>query len=536
MNDPYLLFYCWQLWKKGDHKKLTEVVEKAVKQLEDDGHKIEYEKYPTGDLSGSPAIINAIHEKIKRADCFIADFCLFEREGKHFVNPNVAIELGYAQACLDSRKIIIVTSDKSLLPFDVQNYRANQLDELDPEKMSDYIKQCFLYQSRHRFWKRHDKRCVFCQINDVDLNDVCTDKGDNGKYVQICKDCLFYLRDRFKKVDCEADRVIDSLIGHYSDTEFDMIDRGEARTIANSLDLNQIGELNPVSKLMYFIKNLERIDHKLIDGETVTSITDFLVYSFKNDNEVSELVLQRMVHWRIADHLTVGIHRQNVYVNNNLLLIILLLARDRQPIYDTIQHFHYKFRRSMELGYIMYTITRINSWLVEGRDNCMGSRCDNQKYCEEFNYNRSLRRLDPKPKPIDNTKINVFVYSINPFGVSAIEPISKEEIISLRRSNRSYRRTIDRYGLLPVSQNIPERQGSLMSKYREIVHRPIQTVLSVIDRHGLEFDLSSTIIWNRGGKILRFRDFWTKEYHPLCDTSKENSIIMGRLKLIPIPG
>ena len=84
-------------------------------------------------ISGSPDLARVILEKIEHAAVFVADVTAIgivpdndnaAKPAKKLINPNVAIELGYALHALSDRSFLMVMNtyygDRADLPFDLQ--------------------------------------------------------------------------------------------------------------------------------------------------------------------------------------------------------------------------------------------------------------------------------------------------------------------------------------------------------------------------------------------------------------------------------
>jgi hypothetical protein len=95
--------------------------------------------YDTKDLSGSPDIVAAIFDKIASAAVFVGDVTPVGKtptkviagkrhKAKPLMNPNVAVELGYAIGRLDLSKILMVFNtaygNPGELPFDLRSKRG----------------------------------------------------------------------------------------------------------------------------------------------------------------------------------------------------------------------------------------------------------------------------------------------------------------------------------------------------------------------------------------------------------------------------
>lgn len=143
----YVIFYSWQsdLANNTNRGFIESVIKKAIKDV----HETEaYDLEPSVDrdtqgLPGAPNITQAILDKIRTCDVFVADISIVTGDKKSgqrpSPNPNVLLELGYAIALLGWEKIILFCneihgSDEDL-PFDIRQHRriAYKLQQDDPK-------------------------------------------------------------------------------------------------------------------------------------------------------------------------------------------------------------------------------------------------------------------------------------------------------------------------------------------------------------------------------------------------------------------
>jgi hypothetical protein len=99
-------------------------------------------------VTGSPALADTIKRKIREATVFIGDVTpvskIPKRKGakdtreKRNMNPNVAIELGYAQHALGDERVLMVLNEhyggREFLPFDLQHHAGPTLSSLTRRK------------------------------------------------------------------------------------------------------------------------------------------------------------------------------------------------------------------------------------------------------------------------------------------------------------------------------------------------------------------------------------------------------------------
>lgn len=126
------IFYAWQSDTADGVNRyfIRDALKKALKQLERDDLVEECPRldHDTKDVPGTPPIAETILKKIEKATIFIADVTLIGKVGdKHVLNPNVAIELGFAlKAVMDGRIILVMNTafaDPDKLPFDLRHRR-----------------------------------------------------------------------------------------------------------------------------------------------------------------------------------------------------------------------------------------------------------------------------------------------------------------------------------------------------------------------------------------------------------------------------
>ncbi len=131
----YTIFYSWQsdLPNNTNRGFIESVLRKSIQSIQKSEA---YELEPSLDrdtqgIPGSPNITQAIIEKIKLADAFVADISVVtgdkNKEQRLSPNPNVLLELGYAIALLGWEKIILFCNEvygtDEDLPFDIRQHR-----------------------------------------------------------------------------------------------------------------------------------------------------------------------------------------------------------------------------------------------------------------------------------------------------------------------------------------------------------------------------------------------------------------------------
>jgi len=105
------------------------------------------------DVTGSPPLADTIKRKIRESRVFIGDVTpvskIPKRKGekdsreKRNMNPNVAIELGYAQHALGDEQVLMVLNEhyggREFLPFDLQHHAGPIIYKLKPEATKEEI-------------------------------------------------------------------------------------------------------------------------------------------------------------------------------------------------------------------------------------------------------------------------------------------------------------------------------------------------------------------------------------------------------------
>ncbi len=128
------VFWSWQSdtpGKIGRHfvrKTLETAIEELKEEIvvEEPDREIHLDHDRKG-VSGSPDLANTILEKIKATSIFIADVTPVGKtpNGKALINPNVAIELGFALAHIGNQGLLMVLNsqygDRETLPFDLKH-------------------------------------------------------------------------------------------------------------------------------------------------------------------------------------------------------------------------------------------------------------------------------------------------------------------------------------------------------------------------------------------------------------------------------
>lgn len=127
----YTIFYSWQsdLPSKDNRSFIENCIERAVKIIGlDIGLSFAIDRDTKGTV-GSPDIAVTIFDKIAKADIFICDISIINKDynGRKCPNPNVLLELGYAVRTIGWDKIVCFYNMKygamSEIPFDLNHHR-----------------------------------------------------------------------------------------------------------------------------------------------------------------------------------------------------------------------------------------------------------------------------------------------------------------------------------------------------------------------------------------------------------------------------
>jgi hypothetical protein len=133
-----VVFYSWQsdLPNASNRGFIEKALKKAVKEIADD-ESIGVEPVidrDTAGVGGSPEISGTIFEKIAKADVFVVDVSIINKDakGRKVPNPNVLIELGYAFKALGHNRVILIMNTEfgglEHLPFDLRTRRVLSYD------------------------------------------------------------------------------------------------------------------------------------------------------------------------------------------------------------------------------------------------------------------------------------------------------------------------------------------------------------------------------------------------------------------------
>ena len=133
----FRIFYSWQSDRPSNlcRNLIRRAIDDAKAQLENELEILDAARdeifidQDTQGTAGSPPIADTILQKIRDCDAFIADltFIHFEENERHFPNPNVLLEYGYALHALGEERIVAVFNENfgapGSLPFDLRHRR-----------------------------------------------------------------------------------------------------------------------------------------------------------------------------------------------------------------------------------------------------------------------------------------------------------------------------------------------------------------------------------------------------------------------------
>jgi hypothetical protein len=146
------IFWSWQSDTPGRIGRhfVRETLELVVKELqaelelEEPDRELHLDHDRKG-VSGSPDLATTILEKIRASSVFIADVTPVGQtsDGKSMLNPNVAIELGYALAHVGDQGFLMVLNseygDRESLPFDLKHKAGPIIFSLAPDASKEVI-------------------------------------------------------------------------------------------------------------------------------------------------------------------------------------------------------------------------------------------------------------------------------------------------------------------------------------------------------------------------------------------------------------
>ena len=161
-----IIFYSWQATYEAKTNRyfIENCIKRAIKQINtNDSVELEVRlDHDTKNKIGSPSIVETILNKIVKSSIFICDVSIINSNSneKKTLNPNVAIELGYAASALGWENIILVFNLSSGniedLPFDIRHRRIlsyslkNNEDKKKPRELLVRAIKLHIIQSSHK--------------------------------------------------------------------------------------------------------------------------------------------------------------------------------------------------------------------------------------------------------------------------------------------------------------------------------------------------------------------------------------------------
>ena len=166
------VFWSWQSdtpGKIGRHfvrQALEEVLAelKAELTIEEPGREDLHLDHDRKGVPGSPDLAPTILEKIRESSIFVADVTPVGKSdsGRARMNPNVAIELGYALAHVGNQGLLMVLNgffgDRESLPFDLRHKAGPIMFNLAPDASGDERKR--VYRELTQILKSAIRECL----------------------------------------------------------------------------------------------------------------------------------------------------------------------------------------------------------------------------------------------------------------------------------------------------------------------------------------------------------------------------------------
>jgi hypothetical protein len=222
------VFWSWQSDspdKIGRHfiRETLETVIKDLKEeieaLEEPDREIHLDHDRKG-VPGSPDLANTILEKIKATTIFIADVTPVGEtpNGKALINPNVAIELGFALAHIGDQGILMVLNqhygDRQTLPFDLKHKAGPIIYSIGPSattkeiqkekrllsgKFKDEIRACIKAlkkESNKKITKHTEIKSIGNSAKYFEYGEILAERSYNNKVLRVVYNSgpIIYLR------------------------------------------------------------------------------------------------------------------------------------------------------------------------------------------------------------------------------------------------------------------------------------------------------------------------------------------------------
>ena len=141
------VFYCWQSndkeTRQAIQKNLKGAIESIANSIDDVKTDVPIFDSDTRGVIGAVDITTTIEAKIRNCSIFVADISLVDegKDGRKYINQNVAYELGLAVGALGWERIVLVFNEDSgkieELPFDINHHRSLKFSHKKETRLKD---------------------------------------------------------------------------------------------------------------------------------------------------------------------------------------------------------------------------------------------------------------------------------------------------------------------------------------------------------------------------------------------------------------
>ena len=141
------VFYCWQSndkeTRQAIQKNLKGAIESIANSIDDVKTDVPIFDSDTRGVIGAVDITTTIEAKIRNCSIFVADISLVDegKDGRKYINQNVAYELGLAVGTLGWERIVLVFNEDSgkieELPFDINHHRSLKFSHKKEIRLKD---------------------------------------------------------------------------------------------------------------------------------------------------------------------------------------------------------------------------------------------------------------------------------------------------------------------------------------------------------------------------------------------------------------
>lgn len=141
------VFYCWQgndkETRQAIQKNLKGAIESIANSIDDVKTDVPIFDSDTRGVIGAVDITTTIEAKIRNCSIFVADISLVDegKDGRKYINQNVAYELGLAVGTLGWERIVLVFNEDSgkieELPFDINHHRSLKFSHKKETRLKD---------------------------------------------------------------------------------------------------------------------------------------------------------------------------------------------------------------------------------------------------------------------------------------------------------------------------------------------------------------------------------------------------------------